>query len=102
MADFSLMNAIAAEIGEQRLIDMAKAYIMYVEDKHSGIPPPILIWGGEATSISEPFALRIKRPSRPMNIGSISPHRYDFLEPLVSPPRNVSPSNEIIHSPLIQ
>jgi len=37
--DFSILNALAVEIGENRLLEMAKAYVAYVEDKRAGISP---------------------------------------------------------------
>jgi hypothetical protein len=37
--DFSILNALAVEIGENRLLEMAKAYVAYVEDKRAGVSP---------------------------------------------------------------
>ena len=80
MADFSMMNAIASEIGEKRLFEMAKAYIMYVEDKRSGIAPPGFIWGGEFTPLPESPGYTdtyVPMLCTPRSTTAISPRRLD-------------------------
>ncbi len=80
--DFSLLNALAAEIGEQRLLEMAKAYVVYVEEKRSGIPP-MFTWGGEVEPRGDSPLFR-PIDSFPLKLMS---------------PRTYSPNDEIIHSP---
>lgn len=60
MADFLLLNALAAEIGEERLLSMAKAYISYVEEKKSGIRPTLKTWS--PAEFQEPLISPIVAP----------------------------------------
>jgi len=71
--NFSIMNALAAEIGEKRVLQMATAYIKYVQLKRDGIAP----WAP------------IKRAQSQKSLESLSPRRLDFQEPLPS----LSPGN---------
>lgn len=67
--NFSILNALAAEIGEKRVLQMATAYIKYVEAKRDGIAPPA----------------PIKRAQSQKSLESLSPRRLDFQEPLPTP-----------------
>lgn len=71
--NFSILNALAAEIGEKRVLQMATAYIKYVQVKRDGIAP----WAP------------IKRIQSQKSLESLSPRRLEFQEPLPS----VSPAN---------
>lgn len=42
--DFSPLNALAASIGEEALVEMALAYVSYVKEKKSGISPKSSAW----------------------------------------------------------
>jgi hypothetical protein len=114
--DFSLMNALAAEIGENRVLEMAHAYIAYVEAKRGGISPPSFRqiwseWGGQVSepipsgflSVSSPITVNRSVGLRIRSSGNNSPQRVDFQEPY---PRSYSSSHmnspvddTIIHSP---
>lgn len=37
---FSMLNAIAAEVGESRMVLMCEEYLAHVREKRAGIPPP--------------------------------------------------------------
>lgn len=63
--NFSILNALAAEIGEKRVLQMANAYIKHIQMKRDGIAP----WAPR------------KRVSRQNSLESISPRRLDFQEP---------------------
>lgn len=105
--DFSILNALAVEIGEQRVLEISMAYVKYVETKRSGIAPLIPGWGGQRRAIS-PLVVRTldldsTPPGAPLKQGLleranlISPRRIDFLEPIS--PRLDHLNKSIVHSP---
>jgi len=106
--DFSILNALAVELGEQRVLEMSMAYVKYVETKRSGIAPSIPGWGGERRAIS-PLVTRtfdvddFTVPGAPLKKGLleranlISPKRLDFLEPIS--PKLDHLNKSIVHSP---
>lgn len=108
--DFSILNALAAEIGEQRVLEMSMAYTKYVEMKRSGIAPLIPGWGGERRAISPLVIRRIvdlddspRAPGAPIKQSLLerarlaSPRRIDFLEPIS--PKLDHLNKSIVHSP---
>lgn len=105
--DFSILNALAVELGEQRVLEMSMAYVKYVDTKRSGITPLIPGWGGERRPIS-PLVTRTFDvddfivPGAPMKsllerANLISPKRLDFLEPIS--PKLDHLNKSIVHSP---
>lgn len=45
--DFSILNALAARIGENATVEMAEAYLAAVRARRAGIEPPIWVDDGE-------------------------------------------------------
>jgi hypothetical protein len=68
--DFKILNELAARLGEDTMLEMAKAYIASVNERRAGIPPPA--W--ENIPID---TYLIKNPVS--NDGFITPKRPSFL-----------------------
>jgi hypothetical protein len=104
--DFSILNALAVELGEQRVLEMSMAYVKYVDTKRSGITPLIPGWGGQRRPIS-PLVVRSldvdsTPPGAPVKgllerANLVSPRRLDFLEPIS--PKLDHLNKSIVHSP---
>ena len=45
--DISILNALAAKIGENAMVEMAEAYLAVVRERRGGIEPPIWVDDGE-------------------------------------------------------
>ena len=78
--DFKILNELAARLGEDTMLEMAKAYILSVNERRAGIPPPA--WN----SIPIDTYL-IKNTVR--NDGFTTPKRPSFVRPPPGAPARV-------------